>query len=100
VFPIGFEETETGYDTYSQKRERINKRFKNFLEELGYDQEFTSYWIRHSWASIGREVGQYIGKIGAGPGHDSYATTQIYLEDFEDEVIDETNEAIVAATIK
>jgi integrase/recombinase XerD len=97
VFPIGFDDTEIGHKTYNQKRKRYNGYFKQVVKDAtGQDINFTSYVIRHSWASIGKKNGVDIGVIGEALGHSDTKTTQIYLTDFEEDVLDKANENIVS----
>jgi integrase/recombinase XerD len=97
IFPIGFEETEIGLKTYNQKRKRYNGYFKQVVKDAtGQNINFTSYVIRHSWASIGKKNGVDIGVIGESLGHADTRTTQIYLTDFEEDVLDNANDRIVS----
>lgn len=57
----------------------------------------TTYVARHSWATIAKEEGFSIASISEGLGHTSEATTQIYLQSFNSEVIDKINEQVVAS---
>jgi len=95
VFPIGFTNSKTGLDTYNQKRERYNKRFNELAKLAGHDIKITSYVIRHSWASIAKSKGISKDIIGESLGHDDPKVTEVYLENFENEVLDEANELIV-----
>lgn len=56
-----------------------------------------TYVARHSWATIAKEEGFSIASISEGLGHTSEATTQIYLQSFNSEVIDKINEQVVAS---
>ncbi|MCH8905153.1 MAG: site-specific integrase [Bacteroidetes bacterium] len=95
VFPIGFSDSKNGLDTYNQKRKRYNKRFTGLAKMAGLDIKITSYVIRHSWASIAKSRGVSKDIIGESLGHDDPKVTEIYLENFENEVLDEANELIV-----
>ncbi len=95
VFPIGFSNSKTGLNTYNQKRERYNKRFNELAKMAGLDIKITSYVIRHSWASIAKSKGVSKDIIGESLGHDDPKVTEIYLENFENKVLDEANELIV-----
>ena len=99
IFPFGWEDSKKGSENYRQKLKRINKRFKSMMSEIGYDEEVSSYWIRHSWASIARQSGVSIEQIGAGLGHKSFETTKVYLTNFEESLIDDMNDKIVNLTI-
>ena len=99
IFPFGWDETPKGRNNYKQRLKRINTKFKDIMTILNYDEDVSSYWIRHSWASIARQSGVSIEHIGAGLGHKSYETTKVYLTDFEDNLIDDINDQIIAATL-
>jgi|GEM_PF-308905 len=97
VFPIGFENTQTGRETYTQKRKRINQRFRELAKELGHPElNVTTYVARHSWATIAKKSGISTAVIGDGLGHGDSKTTETYLEEFENDVLDEANELIVS----
>lgn len=49
------------------------------------------YICRHSWASIARSMHIPISVISEGMGHDSEATTQIYLASLDPAIIDRAN---------
>ena len=97
VFPIGFENTKTGLETYNQKRKRINERFRDIAKQIGEEElNLTTYVARHSWATIAKKSGISHAIIGEGLGHEDSKTTETYLEEFENEVLDDANELIVA----
>ncbi|MBL4656536.1 MAG: site-specific integrase [Flavobacteriales bacterium] len=95
IFPIGYTNTQTGRDTYRQKRGRCNKRFNKLARMAGLDVKITSYVLRHSWASIAKSKGVSKDIIGESLGHDDPKVTEVYLENFENEVLDDANELIV-----
>lgn len=66
----------------------INKRMKAIGQALGIG-DVTSYWARHTWASISRHEGVSLYGISKGMGHKSLSTTQIYLDSLSDEEINE-----------
>lgn len=97
VFPIGYEEGSTGYERYRQKRKRFNTRLRKLAALSGHPGvSITSYSIRHSWASIAKGKGVSSDKIGEMMGHDDPKVTQVYLESFGNQELDEANEMIVA----
>nr|WP_193617468.1 tyrosine-type recombinase/integrase [Odoribacter sp. OF09-27XD] len=61
---------------------------------LGSRVPLTTYVARHSWASIAKRSGIPISVISEGLGHDSEKTTQIYLDSFENNVLDAANEMV------
>ena len=61
------------------------------------DAPLTMYVARHSWASAAKSKGIPISVISEGMGHDSEATTQIYLASFDTSVVDKANSLILKA---
>ena len=55
----------------------------------------TSYVARHSWATTAKEEGVAIAMISEGLGHESEATTQIYLDSIKSYEVDEANRKIL-----
>ena len=58
-------------------------------EKLGIDNTVTTYVARHSFATILKKSGVNIAIISEALGHSDLATTQIYLDSFDNEQIDE-----------
>ena len=58
-------------------------------------QPLTMYVARHSWASAAKAKNVPLSVISEGMGHDSKATTQIYLASLETSVIDKANKMIL-----
>lgn len=52
------------------------------------------YVARHSWASAAKAKNVPLSVISEGMGHDSEATTQIYLASLETSVVDKANKMI------
>ena len=68
----------------------------NIIGELcGLKTRLTTYVIRHSWATIGKKMGISTNVLQEALGHADLATTEGYLDYFEDKVVDEANERIV-----
>lgn len=96
VFPIGYEATKRGYYDYNQKLKRCNKRFKAIIQDAtGEEVNFTTYVIRHSWASIAKRKGVPVPVISEGLGHGDFKTTQVYLDSFDNDVLDDANDIVV-----
>lgn len=53
------------------------------------------YIARHSWASIAKNKNVPLSVISEGMGHDSEATTQIYLASLDNSLVDKANEMIL-----
>jgi site-specific recombinase XerD len=76
------------------KLRTFNKYVGIVAAELEIQGNITSYVARHSWASIGKFLNVPIQVISEGLGHDSIQTTQIYLDSFEANVIDDATKLI------
>ena len=95
VFPTNYDGSVEHYEKYKTQRRRFNERLRTIAKDAGIEGKFTSYSIRHSWATIAKYVGIPIEVISEGLGHRSLNTTEIYLKSFENEVLDEANERVV-----
>lgn len=73
----------------------MNSRLKIIAEDAGIEEHFTTYTIRHSWATIAKFMGISTEVISEGLGHNSLKTTQIYLKSFTNQILDEANEMVV-----
>jgi integrase/recombinase XerD len=95
IFPYGFEDSEQGRKRYRQQRKRLNRKLRELAELAGIDKSITSYFARHSWATIAKRKNVPITLISEGLGHSEIKTTQIYLDSFDDDALDSANESIV-----
>ena len=82
------------YRDYRNAMRFMNKKLKKISEMLKLDVPLTTYVSRHSWATIAKKSGISTAIISEGLGHESEETTQIYLDSFENEVLDDVNELI------
>ena len=73
----------------------INHNLKRIAEMVGVTIPLTLYVARHSWASAAKAKGIPISVISEGMGHDSEATTQIYLASLDTSVVDKANSLIL-----
>ena len=73
----------------------INHNLKRIAEKAGITISLTLYVARHSWASIAKSKGIPLSVISEGMGHDSEATTQIYLASLDTSVVDKANSIIL-----
>lgn len=85
------------YKEYLSMSERINRALKPIGMMLDLPIRLTMYCARHSWATAARTSGIPISVISEGLGHDSEATTQIYLASLDTEAVDNANDKILAA---
>ena len=80
-------------DLYNERR-LFNKYLNRIAGELKIQGNITSYVARHSWATIGKELNVPIAVISEGLGHEDIKTTQIYLDDFDNSILDDANQMI------
>ena len=73
----------------------ISRSLKAIGKELGLSLPLTMYTSRHSWASIAKSKNVPLSVISEGMGHDSEATTRIYLASLDNMAIDKTNSLIL-----
>ena len=71
-----------------------NKKLKTIGEKVGLSTQLSTYVARHSWATIAKKSGISTAIISEGLGHDTEQTTQIYLDSFGSDVLDDANEKI------
>ena len=68
---------------------KVNTNLKLIATQLGVEGNLTTYVARHSFASVLKKSGVNIALISEALGHSDIATTQIYLDSFDNEQIDE-----------
>ena len=73
----------------------VNNKLKEIAIMAGLQVNLTMYVSRHSWASIAKNKNVPISVISEGMGHDSEATTQIYLASLDNSLVDKANEMIL-----
>lgn len=73
----------------------VNNKLKEISAMTGLQTNLTMYVSRHSWASIAKSKNVPISIISEGMGHDSEATTQIYLASLDSSLIDKANGMIL-----
>ena len=93
IFPILDLQT---HKTEFQKRDRIkkankaiNRALRKIGAKLGIPIDLTTYVARHTFATVLKRSGVNIAIISESLGHSDLATTQIYLDSFENSQIDE-----------
>ena len=75
----------------------INHNLKMIAKIVGITIPLTLYVARHSWASVAKAKGIPLSVISEGMGHDSEATTQIYLASLDTSVVDKANSIILSS---
>ena len=81
--------------TYRNVGYNINHNLKTIAKKVGITIPLTLYVARHSWASAAKAKGIPLSVISEGMGHDSEATTQIYLASLDTSVVDKANSLIL-----
>lgn len=84
LFPFlsGTQSGEAAYREYKSSLARFNQRLRALARAAGITATVSSYTIRHSFASILKELDVPIEMISELLGHKSITTTQIYLKSF------------------
>jgi len=72
-----------------------NKWLKKIADKLEINFKLTSYVARHSYATVLKRSGVATNIISESLGHYSEKTTQVYLDGFEKQVIDEANQHLL-----
>lgn len=80
---------------YTNALHQVNRLLKKIGEMVDLPIPLTMYVGRHSWASIAKSRNVPISVISEGMGHDSEATTQIYLASLDTAVVDRANKKIL-----
>lgn len=81
---------------YTQKRKLINAHLTKIGKSMGTSEPITTYVFRYSYANIAKQLGFSKDIIGEALGH-SYGNTVtgIYLEMFDNDIVDNMNETII-----
>ncbi len=93
VFPI-ITRKGNEYLDYRNAMRLMNKKLKKISSLLHLDTPLTTYVSRHSWATIAKRSGISTAVISEGLGHTTEEITQVYLDSFENDVLDDANERI------
>ena len=80
---------------YIYAAHNINRSLKIIGKELGLSISLTLYVARHAWASIAKSKKVPLSVISEGLGHNSEATTRIYLASLDTMAIDKANRMIL-----
>ncbi len=96
LFPANYDGSTEYFQKYKSQRRRMNERLKIIAKDAEIEGVFTTYYIRHSWATIAKYMGISTALISEGLGHYSITTTEIYLKDFDNDVLDEVNALVVS----
>ena len=80
---------------YVYASHNVNRCLKKIGTRLELSVVLTMYVSRHSWASIAKSKNVPLSIISEGMGHDSEATTRIYLSTLDTAAIDRANSLIL-----
>lgn len=85
------------YEYYTSLCHLVNNHLHTIADKIGLPQ-ITTYWARHTWATIAAEMDIPKETISAALGHGGSTVTDVYI-DFNLKKVDEAN-ARVAAAVK
>lgn len=95
LLPIIVKEDGTERRQYKNQLIRINRHLKTIGMMAGIPIPLSTYVMRHSWATIARDVGVSLPVISEGLGHDSETTTKVYLDSIQESKVDEANRLVL-----
>jgi integrase len=95
ILPI-IDRKDKEYLDYQNAIRLTNKKLKLIGEMAKCSIRVSTYVSRHSWATIAKRAGVPTAVISEGLGHDSEKTTQIYLDSFENRVLDDANDLVTS----
>lgn len=85
---------ETQRDTHKQLTKVINENMKRIAKKLEIDKDVTTYYARHSFATILKHSGAGIEMISELLGHSNTSVTQSYLKGFESKEIQKQTDVL------
>ena len=95
LLPILTGKETSPYTAYRKVEYNTNYNLKKIGQMIGLKIPLTTYVARHTWASVALHMNIPIATISEGMGHNSYKTTQIYLQSLDMATINEANERII-----
>lgn len=81
------------YNNYRHFYNNLCKGLREVKEQLGLE-ELTTYWARHSWATIAMKLGVSKDTIALALGHGTNSVTDIYIE-YDMKAVDEANRKVL-----
>ena len=101
IFPIiSSDNPEEAYRQYQTALGYHNRKLKELAKRANVNLPLSSYWARHTWATVARNHNIPVSVIGAAMGHLSEKTTLIYLASLENSVIDKANRLVIGSMNK
>lgn len=95
LLPILTGKESSPYTAYRKVEHNTNYNLKKIGEMVGLKIPLTTYVARHTWASVALHMNIPIAIISEGMGHNSFKTTQIYLQSLDMATINEANARII-----
>ncbi len=83
-------------NTYQGLTKIVNKYIKQIAKEVGINKNVTTYFARHSFATVLKRSGAKIEMISELLGHSSVEVTENYLDSFENEQIQKETDVLTA----
>lgn len=80
---------------YDREFRKYWEHLNRLSELMGIVPSLTSHCARHSWASLAKRKGIPVSIIKQALGHDSESTTEIYLNELENGLINEANKKVI-----
>ena len=74
---------------------RYNKSLKEIGTLCGIESSISSYVARHSYATNAKKLGVPTAVISEALGHKTEMITQVYLDSFENDVVDKYHEKVI-----
>lgn len=86
---------------YSDFRKKLNKKLKKISKILEIETPITTYVFRYSYANIAKQLGYSKDLIAEALGHEyGNSVTGIYLEMFDNDIVDNMNTQVLNAVNK
>lgn len=80
---------------YADFRKKLNKKLKKISKTLDIETQITTYVFRYTYANIAKQLGFSKDLIAEALGHEyGNSVTGIYLEMFDNDIVDNMNETI------
>jgi integrase len=85
---------------FNQRIKVINKHLEKLGHMLSLEEKLTTYVFRYSYANLAKQMGYSKDIIAEALGHEyGNAVTGIYLEQFDQEVVDKMNQDLIEALL-
>lgn len=99
MLPILSGKEPNSYVRYKQVEQNVNRNLKKIGNMIGLKMPLTTYVARHTWASVALRMDIPLATISEGMGHQSYKTTQIYLDTLDISTVNQANKKILKCVL-